>query len=274
MFFVAAGIKHGEESVLELATWLVEKGADVNVVGCDEYETQTPLCMAASAVLHGKKDGLALATMLLKAGARNVNVTGTDPVEGCGSTPLWLAAAAVASGESDGLALARMLVKNKADVNKVGSVEAIWTYEGGKGPIALQKLGRILGGEVTPLVLAALGVREDKPGAKDLVRLLVSHGAALAERERAVFQVYVDRVSTTTSALDLALRASSPTSLAVAWSRGTAAAGHHSVTLQLPSGTTLSCPKLGAPVEEYTFKVGHAIQVVNIVKTHSLRPPV
>ena len=70
LWWASRAVCDGRAGGLELATLLVQKGADVNAVGKDEGGKEaTPLLWAAQAVCGGKKDGLALLTLLIQHGA-------------------------------------------------------------------------------------------------------------------------------------------------------------------------------------------------------------
>jgi hypothetical protein len=111
---------------VELATLLVQKGADVNAVGTEANGTDsTPLCWLALAVSDGRAGAAALARLLVEQGA-NVNAVGTcrDGEDECAA--LWWAARAVCDLRAGGLELATLLVEKGADVKVVG------TYGDGK----------------------------------------------------------------------------------------------------------------------------------------------
>jgi hypothetical protein len=141
---------------VELATLLVQKGADVKAVGTDRAGNETtPLWWAAHAVYGGRAGAAELATLLVEKGA-NVTAVGTDEV--CGeSTPLWWAAWAVQRGRAGGLELATLLVEKGADIDAIGSDES--------------------GFQSTPLWWAAVAVEKGEAGGLELAKLLVEQGA-------------------------------------------------------------------------------------------------
>ena len=150
---------------------------------------------------------------------------------------MWLllsAARAVRDGEAGGLELAKLLLEKGAStsINGVGTIDDF---------------------KYTPLRLAAEAVQQNKDDAHDLVRLLLSHGAALAEDEKEEGRRHVDRAS----ALCLTLHESKPASLTVSWTPGgLEGARYHTVSVELPSGGTLSSPRLELPLTTHTIKDG------------------
>jgi hypothetical protein len=92
------GDGEGEKTgALELATLLVEEGADVDKVGSYGGGESTPLWWAAQAVYYGRAGALELAKLLVEKGAK-VDVVGVSGEYE--STPLWWAAVAVYYGRA------------------------------------------------------------------------------------------------------------------------------------------------------------------------------
>jgi len=148
-------------SAVELATLLVEKGADVNAVGADNKDHEsTPLWWATQAY---RTDGaVELAKLLVEHGA-DVNAIGAE--RGMKCTPLCIAlyrSVEVVSRDEAGsaLQLATFLVEHGADVNAVGSFEDT---------------------AATPLWLAAYAytVEDNWEGGFDMVKLLVEKDAGV-----------------------------------------------------------------------------------------------
>ena len=155
LWLAAEAVYLGEAGALELATLLVQKGADTNAVGSSIDYKCTPLWLAGLAVgEEGNADGLELATLLVENGA-TVNAFGKGArLEG---TPLWLAAHAVYTNQAGGVELATLLVEKGATVNAFG------------------KGAECIG--CTPLWFAAHAVYSAAAGAADLAMLLVQKGA-------------------------------------------------------------------------------------------------
>jgi ankyrin repeat protein len=162
LMLAAQAVSNGVVGGLELATLLVEKGADVDKGNPLWWAVKEAVSEAVSnGQRGGEGDGMELAKLLMEEGADVNQISNGDNGDYSRvGTPLWLAVHAVKEhGAAGGLELAKLLVENGANVNIAGEEYFDDTFKG------------------APLLFAACAVRNGAVGGLELARLLVESGA-------------------------------------------------------------------------------------------------
>lgn len=165
-----------DEHVIELAKFLISKGAEVNVwakleTAKDDFLECTPLWYAAWCVVD-YDSGCEMARLLLDNGA-DPNALGKHEPGECKCTHVWFLAQAFADGKASASLLT--LAFEKGGENTTG----FFAYSSSDGSSVLRWL--------------AQAKRDSREGADSLVRLLVERGDDLLPGERAEWDPYLWR---------------------------------------------------------------------------------